>query len=603
MTVFNPQIVFVDSFSEAQRYFDWMNQRRPYIAIDTETEGLHWWEHRPRVIQIGDADTAFVLPWHLWGGLILESVLKFPGDIVMHNAKFDTMMFEHWTGIKLPRQRIHDTLVMAHILDPTRSVALKSLGEHHVDRRAATSQRVLTEAMAANNWDWDSVPIDLVPYWMYAGLDVILTSRLFDLMYPKVMAEAPRAYEMEMATVFALMDMERLGIAVDLDYTSEKRTIFRKYMADAEEWCIREWGVKPGSNQKVIQRLAADTGYEFTVLTDDGNLSLNREVLEDVIEATGHPLASVVLQRRRIEKITSAYLDNFFKLSYRGRVHPNFNPTQRDDDKKAKDKKGYGARTGRMSVAGPSLQNLPRKSNDNPLAITVRNCITATGDNTLIMCDFDQVEFRILAHLSHDPGLQAAFLEGDFFVNLTREMFNDPTIEKKDPRRQTTKNAGYAKIYGAGVPKFAQTAGITEEVAQAIMSRMDTLYPGMNQFTREVEYRAKARERSEGRAYVRSPLTGRKHYAEEDKHYALVNYLIQGTASEVLKMKDLELHRLGLSQYLVLNVHDEVILDVPRSEERDVTEAVTAVMNDRELFEVALTASVDKADRWGAKGG
>lgn len=594
------QLNFVDSIDEVVRLKEWMGERRPYIAVDTETEGLRWWRDRPRLLQVGDRDTAWAIPWDLWGGAILEILRDFDGELIMHNAGFDVKMFEHWSGVELPHHRIHDTRVQAHILQPNRPTGLKYLAERLVDRQAARSERLLKEAMVLNHWTWATVPVDFPLYWIYGALDTVLTSRLHDQFYPQVMTDAPKAYELEMATVWVLTAMERKGMALDADFTREKLRSFQAYVEQCADWCVREYGVRAGSNAKVVERLERDLAgaYQFTKLTPGGALCLDAEVLRDVVTRTGHPLAQTVYNRRRIQKLTSAYLENFLELEHRGRIHPSFNAMKREKE----DTAGYGARTGRMSVSDPSLQNLPRRSNSHPAADAVRNCLTASEGNSLIMCDFDQIEFRLEAHLSGDRALIQAFSEGDFFVNLTREIFNDPTIEKKDPRRQTTKNAGYAKIYGAGVPKFAATAGITVVEADGFMRRLDQLYPGMNALANRVAAVARQRYNLEEEAYVRSPLTGRRYPCDSpDKIYALVNYLIQGTAAEVLKLKNLELVKAGLGEYLVLNVHDEVITDVPRELFEEIGRVIGGVMNDHSMFSVPLTASVDVADRWGAK--
>lgn len=597
----------VDSIDEAMNLKRWMSERRPFIAVDTETEGLQWWRQKPRLLQVGDPDTAWAIPWDLWGGAILEVLADFEGDLVMHNAGFDVKMFEHWSGVDLPRHRIHDTRVQAHILNPARATGLKPLAAHYVDPQAAGAERALHEKMRRQGWGWDTVPVDCLEYWGYGALDCVLTARLHQQMYPQVMRQAPRAYELEMATVWALCGMERKGMAVDLDYTRRTLNSFRDYIDRMSDWCIDNYGVKPGSNRHVITRLQQDLGekYRFSKLTPGGALCLDKEVLTDVVERTQHPLAQVVFRRRKIEKLSSSYLENFLELEHNGRVHPSFNAMKRQNTKAGgeDESSGYGARTGRMSVSDPSLQNLPRRSNSHPAADAVRNCLTASGASRLIMCDFDQIEFRLEAHLSGDFALKEAFSEGDFFVNLTRQIFNDQTIEKKDPRRQTTKNAGYAKIYGAGVPKFALTAGISVEDAANFMHRLDQLYPGMNRLSNQIAEVARNRYQEEGVAYVKSPLTGRRFPCDSpDKIYALVNYLIQGTAAEVLKMKNLELIKAGLGEYLVLNVHDEVICDVPEHLLDEASRVIGDIMNDRSLFTVPLTASVDVAERWGGKG-
>lgn len=587
------QLHLVDSVEEAMAFKQWLGQSRPVLAVDTETEGLEWWHHRVRLIQFGDEHTGWAIPWDTWGGVALEALAAYQGPLVGHNIGFDTKMIERWCGhgLRLPRERLHDTRVQSHILAPNESTGLKPVSARYIDSRARNMERGLHQAMANNGWTWATVPLDFPLYWAYAALDVVLTTKVHQLLYPQVVAEAPAAYDLEMATTWALVSMETRGVAVDLEWTQAKRAAFERYVEEAGQWCVTNFGVRPGSNQAVIERLQRD-GIEFTKRTNGGALSLDKEVLAEV--ADRHPLAQMVFQRRKIQKLASSYLANFDLYAFEGRIHPSYNALKSEDS-------NYGARTGRMSVANPALQQLPKKSKDgsNPAADVVRNCFTASEGGMLLMSDFDQIEARLLAHFSQDQGLLGAFSEGDFFVNMARQLYDDPTIEKDDPRRGPTKNATYARIYGAGPEKFAKTAGIALEQAHAIFGRLSQVYPGIDYFFRKIINLGEQRAREEGQAYIRSPLTRRRHVADKDKVYALVNYLIQGTAAEILKQKDIELFKAGVGQYMVLNVHDEVILDVPADELDDVRHTVEGVMNDYVSFSVPLTAGSEVSYRWG----
>lgn len=573
----------------------WMGQSRPILAVDTETEGLEWWHHKPRLIQVGDCDEGWAVPWDLWGGAVLDALAQYSGPMVMHNAPFDVKIMENWCGSKFPRHRIHDTRVLTHIREPHMPTGLKAVTARLIDAKAARSQRMLADAMKDNGWTWATVPLGFQPYWAYGALDAVLTAQLFELIYDDVMATAPAAYDLEMGTTWCIIDMERKGVALDVEWTKEKLKAFRQYEDQAADWIKENFNLTPGKAQEIIARINADTGYQFTEKTNGGMLSLDRSVLEDVIAATGHPLAEMVLSRRRIQKMASSYLNKFLEIEYEGRVHASYNLLKNEWSK-------YGARTGRMSISEPPLQQLPRKNNALPAAIAVRNCFTASEGNVLLMCDFNQIEARLLAHFSRDPGLIQAFLDtGDFFVNIGRQLYDDPTMEKSDPRRTPTKNATYAKIFCAGAEKFAKTAGIPYEQGQAIYSRLSQLFPGMDSFIQQVIQVGERRLKETGQAYVMSPLTRRRWIADSDKTYALVNYLIQGVAAEVLKYKDLALMHAGLGEYMVLNVHDEVILDVPKEDVEDVRVAVEGIMNDDQLFTVPLTADSDIAFRWGEK--
>lgn len=268
------------------------------------------------------------------------------------------------------------------------------------------------------------------------------------------------------------------------------------------------------------------------------------------------------------------------------------------------------------SVSEPNMQNLPRQGT-NRAADLVRNMIVsryvpldlpeddwmANYHGSLLMCDFAQIEMRLLAHFSGEPALIEAFRHPDldFFVALARQIYGDETITKKDPRRQITKNSGYAKVYGAGPRKFAQTAGIPESQARDFLQRFDMLYPGVQRFSNETLNMAFERQKTEGLAYTRSPFTGRPFVADSRKEYALINYLIQGSAAEILKRKLLELDAAGLGPWMFLPVHDEILLDVPGEHVQEAADVLQRVMNDHALLTVPVEAEVSYGRRWGSK--
>jgi DNA polymerase-1 len=395
--------------------------------------------------------------------------------------------------------------------------------------------------------------------------------------------------------------MERRGARIDREYTQARSDEFLQYVKDVERWCVDTYGVKPGANADVVARLQ-EFGYTFDKRTASGAYALDKEVLGPI----DHPLAQAVFSRRRVQKLQSTYLRRFLEFSeYDGLLHPHINSIGGTHKKASASEGEYGVRTGRMSMDSPNLQNLPRRSESNPFAEVVRNCVIARDGHTLLFSDFDQIEMRVFAHLSQDQGMINAFLNAvgrlDFFTIMARQVYGDDTLEKKDPRRQTAKNAGYAKAYGAGPEKFALTAGIPPAEGYAFLDVFDRLYPGVQRFQREVDERATERRLREGDAYVLSPLTRRRHVADPGREYALVNYLIQGMAGEILKMKLLELDAAGLGEYMILPVHDEVIFDVPDPEVPDAIRTIHQVMNDANLLSVPITAGTAHGQRWGEK--
>jgi DNA polymerase-1 len=387
--------------------------------------------------------------------------------------------------------------------------------------------------------------------------------------------------------------MERRGVVVDRDYTAGLADELRAYMEQAEAWCSSYYGVYPGSNRDVITRLQRD-GVTFNRYTKGGAISLDKDVLAEV----DHPLAQTVLGRRQAQKMLSTYLENYLTMSARdGRIHPSINTVGGMGKSPFEPGGSSGVRTGRMSSSDPNIQNVPTRGRASK---RIRRCFVASPGNVWVKCDADQVEMRMMAHMSGDERMRDAFVsEGDFFVNIARELFHEPDFQKSDPRRQLVKNGGYAKIFGAGIPKFAKTAGVSEDVARPFMRDFDAMFPDVVRWIRQVERDALARLNDEGEAYIRSPLTNRRHVADAGKLYTLVNYVIQGTAGEVLKQKIVELDAAGLGEFMVFPVHDEVDLDVPVDQLDDVRTTLLDVVNDDRLLDVPLTWSADVGPNWG----
>lgn len=585
-------VTLVNSVDDASELMRWLSTKDE-IALDIEGSGLDKQRDVVRLVQFGDQRQAFCVPFERWGGVVDDVVSKFEGSYVTHNGpNYDVPMLKR-AGIKLPEHRVHDTRLMAHVVDSTGSIALKNLCKRLIDPRAASMQKELDDAMKKSGWGWDTVPVDFQPYWLYGGVDTILTLQLKDLLWPQVQAQSPDAYALELAVVWITERMERKGILVDREHTRAFADELYAYTTQVEEWCDSTYGIYPGSNAKIIQRLQAD-GVVFEKLTASGNVSLDKEVLG----AIEHPLAIAVLGRRRAQKVCSTYLSTYLALTENDpRIHPSINTVGGSGKNPFEPGGDSGVRTGRMSSNNPNMQNVPTRG---VFKKKIRNCFRAAEGHTWIKCDADQIEMRGMTHMSQDEAMIAAFRsEGDFFVNLARQLFNEPDFQKSDPRRQFVKNGGYAKIYGAGITRFSQTAGVSHDEGRAFMNLFDNTFSGVLRWTRELEALGRRRLESEGEAYVRSPLTNRKLVADSGKLYTLVNFAIQGMAAEILKIKIVEADNAGLGEYMLLPVHDEIDFEVPDEDVPDVLATLDQVMNDDKLLSVPVTWSSEIGKKWG----
>jgi DNA polymerase-1 len=598
----NVQLELVDSVAKAQEFLSWLGERRPMnaVAIDTETgelpgnprdHALSPWHGRLRLVQVGDGQRGWSIPWAEWAGVFYEAMNKFDGPIVCHNISFEAKWFEIQSEWRMPWHKSHDTMIMAQLIDPLGSGALKRLTSQYVDHKAAALQSHLDESMAKNGWTWGTVPTNFQPYWAYGALDTVLTMRLFEQFWEKCGTGQPysQAYELEMAARKIVTRMELNGARVDLDYSKQKFDELTAYGESVKNWGKDNYGISITSNIQLV-RLLESLGAEITETTPSGAKSASADQLKALI-INGNPevqqLADIVLKQRKSDKLANTYFKNFLENNVNGFVHPSV--------------KTMGARTGRMSITNPALQTLP-KGDD-----TVRRAfLPKDEDHVIITSDLDQVEFRMFASLSQDPNLISLFnladaTGSDPFTEIGREIYQDPTMVKSDKRRNLIKGVVYGRLYGAGVEKQALTAGVPKAQMQAVSDAFDTRFPGMTLFQKQVEDVGMRRLRTEGQGYVNT-WTGRRLPCDEDRVYTLVNYLIQGGAAEVFKSNLIKLDQADLTDLLIVPVHDEIVLNAPREDAAEIQQIVRECMTTRDGWAVPLTADVDgPLENWGQK--
>jgi DNA polymerase-1 len=591
----------VEHIEDVHACLDWLdNLTTDRIAFDTESTGLDKMRDRVRLVQFGDTRDGWSIELARWRGLVEEIIARWQkrGRFTAHNARFDTRMLSN-EGIDIPLHLVDDTMILAHIADSSVSIGLKQQCAKHIDPRAAALQSQLDELMHSGNYTWATVPISATgpcaAYWQYASLDVVITSRLWDFHAPTVLAYASKSYDLEIAMGWLADRMEQKGVLCDREYTQAKRTELHQLHEELTKRGIDEFGVSLGSAQQVIDHLIADK-VPLWKRTDGGAWSLDKFALEGI----DHPLVQLLQQRSKAEKINSTYLKRFLEYSeYDGRIHPSINTL----GFKEQNAGAFGVKTSRMSMSEPNLQQLTRVDETNPLTMIARNCIVASPGHTLVLFDFDQIEMRIMTHLSRDPGLFEAFeSDEDFFVTLTRKVYQDDTITKKDPRRNVTKSYGYATIYGSGNDTLATTTKRPLAEIEQLSRDFASNYPGVPAFQSAIQRVARQRYQDEGVGYVISPLTGRRSLCHNmNLAYQLVNHQIQKMAAEIMKSKLLELDAAGIGDYLVLAVHDEEISDVPDEELPEVIATTKEIMNDDSLLSIPLTAGGATAKRWAMK--
>ncbi|QEM41609.1 DNA polymerase I [Gordonia phage Forza] len=579
------QVGFVQTFEDLQEMFRWLGEKRDVLALDTETSGLDPYlpKSRIRLFQLGDVNTAWVVDSVRWPGVMFEVLEKYQGEMVWHNIAFDAKWIRVlYPELKFPWSRTHDTMIQHKILDNEAPAALKSIARRLWGPAAVAGQDMLNATFENTKTDWDTVPLDAPAYQIYSGVDVILTARLHRHLAEVHSGRFKRPYELEMETRRICNQMEYRGMKIDLEYCSEKSEALEKYVEEAKAFAIKTWGVKIGSTKDLGEYFIRE-GADLLEMTGTGLPKMDEDSLTHLINQ-GYELADLALKARKATKIKSAFLDNFLKFSASsgGVVHPQILT--------------MAARTGRMSIKDPALQTLPR---DDP---TVRPSVIPHDGQVLLSSDLDQVEFRYISHLCGDTGLRELFetadrVGPDVFTQLGREIFDDPSMQKKDPRRQIIKTLIYARNYGAGVPKQALSAGIPVAQMQAISDSFDMRYPDLNNYNSNLIRMMNEMIKSGERPYVET-FTGRRLYIDPKKAYTAGNYLVQGSCAEIMKYNLLDLSMSGLDDNLLVPVHDEVILSVDPGDVEEVREVVKECMTTTD-FTILLPADCSNGmERW-----
>jgi DNA polymerase-1 len=596
------QLHLVDNVEKAESFLRWLGERRPHnaIAIDIETgeipgndkkDAFSPWHGEIRLVQVGDGLQGWSIPWKNWAGVFYQGMKQFDGLVIFHNIAFEAKWFSVKSEWDIPWVRAHDTMIMARIIDPLRSAALKPLSAQYIDPMAAQLQEQLDIGMVKNGWTWGTVPVDYEPYWAYGALDTVLTTRIWEMFYEKCGPDGPyyKAYELEMAVRKVATRMEINGARVDLEYSKNKYEELIDYTERTKLWFYNTYNSSMTSNQQLV-RTFESLGGEIFSTTPSGQKSASKDEIKRLFiegNAEVKHLAEVVLKQRKADKLASTYFSNFMEKNVNGFLHPSINT--------------LAARTSRMSITEPALQTLP-KGDD-----VVRRAFLPKDDgHVIITSDLDQVEFRMFASLSQDENLISLFNRADAegsdpFTEIGRQVYQDPNMQKSDKRRGLIKGVVYGRLYGAGVAKQALTAGVPKENMQAVSDSFDINYPGMALFQRQINDVGQRRFRDEGQGYVYT-WTGRRVPCDDDRTYTLVNYLIQGGAAEIFKSNLVKLDQADLTDHLIVPVHDEIVLQAPKEDAEEIKQLVRKCMTTKEGWSVPLTADVDgPLSNWGEK--
>ncbi len=574
MPLGNVALHLVETPEEANDFLRWLGESRSFLACDTETTGVNLVRDRIRLVQFGDLETAWAIPYENWRGLVETVFDRYDRPMVFHNAKFDLGMLR-WDGIKSAGRdfrKVHDTVMMLFLADSQGPKGLKVAAQLYVDRNATDNSKDLRKKMTLSKGKigWHNIPVTAPEYWHYAALDTVLTAHLAETLYP-VAQRFSVAYDLEMATSRVLMNMEGNGTPVDTPYCemmleSER---LRNKTARAE---LAEYGINPNVVKTIVSAFR-DQGIPFTPrVSRTGKVSID----DDVLELTGHPLATKIQEARNAARNVKTYFEKFIEHSDAGVLHPEINQLK--------------ARSGRMSMTSPAVHQAEKSS-------LIRDAFIASEGNKLLMVDYSNEEMRLAASLCAEENMQKAFAEGaDLHRGTAAIAYGISESEVQKNQRQCSKRALFTKIYGGGTTRFGDYLGITPKEAEDLFAAVTAKYPQIDVHMAHLIQQVK--NTAEGGFGYITLRDGRRLKVPADKAYSSMAYSCQGEGAVVIKRAVVNLDAAGLGELMKFPVHDEVVFDVPESDVEEVRRIAIETMTNHD-YEVELEVEATIADRWG----
>ncbi|MEA3345332.1 MAG: DNA polymerase I [Chloroflexota bacterium] len=517
-----------------------------------------------------------------------ESIAKYA-----HNGGYDLIVLRRH-GLEVANLTF-DTMIAEWLIDPgSRNLGLKKLAW----ARLGVKMRPITDLIGSgrSQTTMDHIPPTKVAG--YAGADVDMTFRLVEELTPELKERElwPLFTQVEMPLVPILADMEMAGIWVDRNYLRELSEEFEGRLAKLGDqiWEAAGEQFNINSTQQLSDILFVKLGLPKNVShrTKTGHYSTAADVLERLRDH--HPIAELVLKYREVAKLRSTYVDALRELidPSTGRVHTSYKQT--------------GTVTGRLSSVNPNLQNIPIRTE---LGRRIRGAFHAQEGWRLLGADYSQVELRVVAHISQDPALLAAFHRGeDIHSSTAAAVYGVPLEEVTPEMRRVAKMTNFAIVYGVSGYGLAQRTGLSQEEATAFIEAYLTKYPKVE------EYVEGTKKLAAEQGYVET-LLGRRRYFPELKvksqaqahvrraaERMAINTPVQGSAADIIKIAminlDRELRSSGYRSRMLLQVHDELVLEVPEEELDAMVELVPRVMSSAYELDVPLKVDVKVGRNW-----
>ena len=572
------------------------------FAFDTETTSLD--AMRAQLVGLSFA-TAPRRAWYVPVGhaegeqLPLESVLAAVRPLFespeiakcAHNANYDmTVLANH--GVRFANVDF-DTMIAAHLLGRSyNQLGLKDLSLNELGHEMTQIKELIGRGRKQVTFD----KVEIAAAAEYAAADADMTLRLRETFEPQVQREDLRGLmdDAEMALLPVLVTMERHGIKMDAGVLHEMSADMFRQLREIETGIYDSVGheVNLNSPPQLSDLLFKELSLPRTKRTKTGHYSTDANSLESLKGM--HPVVDQILEYRQVAKLKSTYVDALPDMVNpgTGRVHTSYNQT--------------GSATGRMSSSDPNLQNIPIRTE---VGRQVRRAFVAEGapDWQLFSADYSQIELRVLAHMSQDPGLLEAFRRGEDIHSATASlMFEVPLNEVDSDMRRIAKVLNFGVIYGLSAHGIMQQTGFSRDRGKEFIDTYFAKYPGISEYLETVKAQARADQ------YVETALGRRRYLADINSpnfntrgaaERMAINMPIQGTAADIMKLAMVRVQRRldaeEMRTKMLLQVHDELVFETPREELEALRDLVFDEMPAAMNLDVTLKVDAKWGDNWG----
>jgi DNA polymerase-1 len=574
----------------------------PLTAIDTETDSLD--PMRAQIVGISLAtevgEAAYIPLRHTYAGvpdqLPIDAVLAALRPWLENSAalklgqniKYDTHVFAN-AGIAI-RGYAHDTMLQSYVIEAHKAHSLESLADRHLGRKGLSYEDLCGKG--AHQIPFAQVSIDMAAD--YSCEDSEMALHVHRTLWPQIEANAGLRYiyeQIEMPTSALLGRIERTGVLIDAALLARQSQQLAERMIALEQQAYELAGqpFNLGSPKQIGEILFGKLGLPVKKKTMSGAPSTDEEVLAEL--AADYPLPARLLEHRGLSKLKGTYTDKLPLMvnPATGRVHTNYAQAV--------------AVTGRLSSNDPNLQNIPIRTAEGR---RVREAFIPPPGHSILSADYSQIELRIMAHMSRDPGLLKAFAEGiDVHRATASEVFGTALPEVSNEQRRYAKTINFGLIYGMGAFGLAQALGIERSAAATYIERYFERFAGVRRYMEETKALAHQKGYVEtlfGRRIYLPEINGGSGPRKSAAERQAINAPMQGTAADLIKLAMIAVQRTlddeQRATKVIMQVHDELVFDVP-AEELDWARAeVPRIMASVASFEVPLLAEVGVGANW-----